>query len=32
MYTKQTILITDDEVQLLRLLEINLTANGYKVA
>lgn len=32
MDTKQTILIIDDEVQIRRLLEINLTANGYKVA
>src|ERR1035437_1150129 len=32
MDTKQTILIIDDEIQIRRLLEINLTANGYKVA
>jgi two-component system KDP operon response regulator KdpE len=31
MDTKQTILIIDDEVQIRRLLEINLTANGYRV-
>jgi two-component system KDP operon response regulator KdpE len=31
MDTKQTILVIDDEVQIRRLLEINLTANGYRV-
>lgn len=28
---KQTILVIDDEIQIRRLLEINLTANGYRV-
>ena len=31
MDTKQTILIIDDEIQIRRLLEINLAANGYRV-
>lgn len=31
METKQTILIIDDEIQIRRLLEINLAANGYRV-
>src|ERR1035437_3253150 len=31
MDAKQTILIIDDEIQIRRLLEINLTANGYRV-
>ena len=31
METKQTILIVDDEIQIRRLLEINLAANGYRV-
>jgi two-component system KDP operon response regulator KdpE len=31
MEAKQTILIIDDEIQIRRLLEINLAANGYRV-
>ena len=32
MTTAGTILIIDDEVQIRRLLEITLSANGYKIA
>jgi two-component system KDP operon response regulator KdpE len=31
MYAKETILIIDDEIQIRRLLEINIAANGYRV-